>query len=167
MLWGYAIFFCKRLSASMARSLHLRFSLCTTSDSHPGPGGSRTAASLLWGYAIDKQHRVMAWLGPAYLSPEPFASVIRHWQSGAIMHTVPLPGMQFFDAWRIRPSLTPNPKMGEKLPSLGAEELIPEEPPNVDYGQSDQADIQHCQEHQCTRPPCNPTAHSFAHRLWR
>ena len=38
-------FFCERLSASMARSLHLRFSLCTTSDSHPGPGGSRTAAS--------------------------------------------------------------------------------------------------------------------------
>ena len=37
-------FFCERLSASMARSLHLRFSLCTTSDSHPGPGGSRTAA---------------------------------------------------------------------------------------------------------------------------
>ena len=39
------IFFCERLSASMARSLHLRFSLCTTSDSRPGPGGSRTAAS--------------------------------------------------------------------------------------------------------------------------
>ena len=38
-------FFCERLSASMARSLHLRFSLCTTSDSHPGPGGSRAAAS--------------------------------------------------------------------------------------------------------------------------
>ena len=38
-------FFCERLSASMARSLHLRFSLCTTSDSRPGPGGNRTAAS--------------------------------------------------------------------------------------------------------------------------
>ena len=38
-------FFGERLSASMAGSLHLRFSLCTTSDSRPGPGGSRTAAS--------------------------------------------------------------------------------------------------------------------------
>ena len=88
----------------------------------------------------------MGWLGPAYSSPEPFAPVIRHWRSGATMHTVPLPGMQFFDAWRIRPSLTPDPKMGEKLPSLGTEELIPEEPPNVDYGQSDRADVQHRRE---------------------
>ena len=41
-IWPF--FCCERLSASMARSLHLRFSLCTTSDSHPGPEGSRTAA---------------------------------------------------------------------------------------------------------------------------
>ena len=36
--------------------------------------------------------------------------------------------------------------MGEKLPSLGTEELIPEEPANVDYGQSNRADIQHRRE---------------------
>ena len=36
--------------------------------------------------------------------------------------------------------------MGEKLPLLGTEELIPEKPANVDYGQSDRADIQHCRE---------------------
>ena len=54
--------------------------------------------------------------------------------------------MQFFDAWRIRPSLLPDPKMGEKLPSLGTEELIPEEPPNADYGQTDRADVQHRRE---------------------
>ena len=62
------------------------------------------------------------------------------------MHTVPLPGIHFFDAWRIRPQLTPDPKLGEKLPSLGTNELIPEEPANVDYGQSDRADIQHRRE---------------------
>ena len=73
----------------------------------------RTSELMLWGYAIDKQHRVMAWLGPAYSSPEPFAPEIKHWRSGALMHTVPLPGMQFFDAWRIRPSLTrPMPMNG-------------------------------------------------------
>ena len=106
----------------------------------------RTEELMIWGYAIDKQHRVMAWLGPACSTQEPFAPVIRHWRSGAIMHTVPLPGIQFFDAWRIRPTLTPDPKMGEKLPSLGTEELIPEEPANVDYGQSNRADIQHRRE---------------------
>ena len=46
LVGGYQLVFCcERLSASMARSLHLRFSLCATSDSHPGPGGNRTAAS--------------------------------------------------------------------------------------------------------------------------
>ena len=85
-------------------------------------------------------------VGTSLLIARAFCPVIRDWRSGATMHTVPLPGMQFFDAWRIRPSLTPDPKMGEKLPLLGTEELIPEEPPNVDYGQSDRADIQHRQE---------------------
>ena len=106
----------------------------------------RTSELMLWGYAIDRQHRVMAWLGPAHSSPDPFAPEIRHWRSGKVMQTVPLPGMQFFDAWRIRPSLLPDPKMGEKLPSLGTEELIPEEPPNADYGQTDRADVQHRRE---------------------
>ena len=36
--------------------------------------------------------------------------------------------------------------MGKKLRSLGTKELIPEEPPNADYGQTDQADIQLCRE---------------------
>ena len=103
----------------------------------------RTEELLIWGYAIDKQHRVMAWLGPACSSQEPFAPIIRHWRSGTIMRTVPLPGILFFDAWRIRPHLNPDPKMGEKLPSLGTDELIPEEPANADYGQADRADIQH------------------------
>ena len=43
--WHQQFFCCERLSASMARSLHLRFSLCTASDPRPGPGGDRTAAS--------------------------------------------------------------------------------------------------------------------------
>ena len=106
----------------------------------------RTDELMIWGYAIDKQHRVMAWLGPACSSQEPFAPTIRHWRSGTIMHTVPLPGIHFFDAWRIRPQLTPDSKLGEKLPSLGTNELIPEEPANEDYGQGDRADIQHRRE---------------------
>ena len=50
----------------------------------------RTEELLIWGYAIDKQHRVMAWLGPACSSQEPFTPIIRHWRSGTIMHTVPV-----------------------------------------------------------------------------
>ena len=42
--------------------------------------------------------------------------------------------------------ITPDPKLGEKLPSLGTTELIPEEPANEDYGQGDRADIQHRRE---------------------
>ena len=106
----------------------------------------RTEELMIWGYAIDKQHRVMAWLGPACSSQEPFAPLVRHWRSGTIMQTVPLPGIHFFDAWRIRSQLTPDPKLGEKLPSLGTTELIPEKPANEDYGQGDRADIQHRRE---------------------
>ena len=62
------------------------------------------------------------------------------------MRTVPLPGIHFFDAWRIRSQLSPGPKLGEKLPSLGTTELIPEEPANEDYGHGDRADIQHRRE---------------------
>ena len=62
------------------------------------------------------------------------------------MRTVPLPGIHFFDAWRIRSQLSPDPKLGEKLPSLGTTELIPEEPANEDYGHGDRADIQHRRE---------------------
>ena len=74
----------------------------------------RTEELMIWGYAIDKQHRVMAWLGPACSSQEPFAPLVRHWRSGTIMHTVPLPGIHFFDAWRIRSQLTPDPKLEER-----------------------------------------------------
>ena len=74
----------------------------------------RTSELLLWVYAIDKQHRVMAWLGPAYSTADPFAPEIKHWKSGTLMHTVPLPGMHFFDAWRIRPSLQLDPLMKKK-----------------------------------------------------
>ena len=106
----------------------------------------RTDELMIWEYAIDKQHRVVAWLGPACSSQEPFAPMIRHWRSGTSMHTVPLPGIHFFDAWRIRPQLSPDSKLREKLPSLGTNELIPEEPANEDYGQGDRADIQHRRE---------------------
>ena len=36
---------CERHLGHVPWSLHLSLSLCTTSDSRPGPGGSRTAAS--------------------------------------------------------------------------------------------------------------------------
>ena len=106
----------------------------------------RTSELMLWGYAIDKQHRVMAWLGPAYSSEDPFAPEVRNWKSGTPVHTIPLPGMRFFDTWRIRPSLRPDPQLGEKLLLLGKEELIPQQPPNADYGQAERADIQHRRE---------------------
>ena len=93
----------------------------------------KTADLLVWGYAIDKQHWVMAWLGSAYSTADPFAPEIRHWKSGTKTHTLPLPGMHFFDAWKIRPGLQLDPLLGVQLASLGTDELIPQEAPNTDY----------------------------------
>ena len=36
--------------------------------------------------------------------------------------------------------------MGAQLPSMGKEELIPQKPPNADYGQNNRADVQHRRE---------------------
>ena len=111
----------------------------------------RTDELILWGYAIDKQHRAMAWLGPAHSTDAPFSPEIRHWKSGKPMQTVPLQGMHFVDAWRIRSSLQLDPLMGGNLASLGSEELIPYEAPHTEYGQAERADIQHCREQEKLR----------------
>ena len=88
----------------------------------------------------------MAWLGPAHSTDAPFSPEIRHWKSGKLLETVPLQGMHFFDAWRIRSSPRLESLLGGKLTALGSEELIPYEAPHTEYGQAERADIQHRRE---------------------
>ena len=58
---------------------------------------------LLWAYALDGKQHAMFWLSPENNETDPFSLVLRHWQSAVPIRTRILPGMQFFDAWRIAP----------------------------------------------------------------
>ena len=47
----------------------------------------------------------MFWLCPANQETDLFWPVLRHWQSAAPVCAGILPGMHFFDAWRIAPTM--------------------------------------------------------------
>ena len=64
---------------------------------------------LLWAYALDGKQNAMFWLSPANHGDDPFAPILRHWKSGATVSTRTLPGMQFFDAWRIVSTMSIDP----------------------------------------------------------
>ena len=78
---------------------------------------------LLWAYALDGKQHAMFWLSPANEETDPFSPVLRHWQSAAPIRADILPGMHFFDAWRIVPTMQIEPDNHEDLDSF--EEVLP------------------------------------------
>ena len=73
---------------------------------------------LLWAYALDGKQHAMFWLSPANEETDPFSPVLRHWQSAAPIRADILPGMHFFDAWRIVPTMQTEPDDHEDLDSF-------------------------------------------------
>ena len=69
------------------------------------------------------------WLGPKS-SDDTSAMVLRHWLMTKLVFTFPLPGIFFFDAWRIRPSLTIPLQLSVGLTAvdLTHDEEMPQEP---------------------------------------
>ena len=60
---------------------------------------------LLLAYAFDGKQHAMFWLCPASEETDPFSPILRHWQSAVPIRADILPGMHFFDAWRIFPTM--------------------------------------------------------------
>ena len=60
----------------------------------------------------------MFWLSPANQETDPFSPVLRHWQSAAPIRAGILPGMHFFDAWRIVPTMQIEPDNHDDLDSF-------------------------------------------------
>ena len=81
-----------------------------------------TEGLLLWAYAADGDSRPMLWLGSN--KEEPNTMVLRRWLMAKLVPTFPLPGIYFFDAWRIRPQLD---VLLSLLAGLNDEEM-PQEP---------------------------------------
>ena len=81
---------------------------------------------LLWAYAMDGKQHAMFWLSPENQETDPFSPVLRHWQSAVPIRARVLPGMHFFDAWRIGPAMRIDPLENDDLDSFeGA--LLPRE----------------------------------------
>ena len=76
---------------------------------------------LLRAYALDGKQHAMFWLSPENNETDPFSPVLRHWQSAVPIHTRILPGMQFFDAWRIAPTMLIDPLKYDDLESFDGE----------------------------------------------
>ena len=73
---------------------------------------------LLWAYALDGKQHAMFWLSPASEETDPFLPVLRHWQSVVPIRADIPPGMHFFNAWRIFPTLQIESDDHEELDSF-------------------------------------------------
>ena len=71
-----------------------------TNQSYPWMPRQNTESMLLWAYAADGDSRPMLWLGPKSVD-DTSTMVLRHWLMTKLVPTFPLPGIFFFDAWRI------------------------------------------------------------------
>ena len=65
---------------------------------------TETEDLMLWAYAVDGDSRPFLWFGPKS-TEDAQTVVLRHWLLNKTVPTFPLPGIYFFDAWRIRPVL--------------------------------------------------------------
>ena len=75
-----------------------------TNKPFPWMPRQNTESMMLWAYAADGDSRPLLWLGPKS-TDDTSAMVLRHWLMNKVVPTFPLPGIFFFDAWRIHPSL--------------------------------------------------------------
>ena len=75
-----------------------------TNQPYPWMPRQNTESMLLWAYATDGDSRPFLWLGPKS-TDDANAMVLRHWLINKVVPAFPLPGIFFFDAWRIHPSL--------------------------------------------------------------
>ena len=100
-----------------------------TDQHYPWMPRQNTDSMLLWAYAADGDSRPMLWLGPKTKN-EPNTMVLRHWLTTKLVPTFPLPGIYFFDAWRIRPKLDIplHISVGLTAVDLTHDEEMPQEP---------------------------------------
>ena len=100
-----------------------------TDQHYPWMPHQKTESMLLWAYAADGDSRPMLWLGPK-IKNEANTMVLRHWLMTKLVPTFPLPGIYFFDAWRIRPSLEIPLHLSAGLTAvdLTHDEEMPQEP---------------------------------------
>ena len=93
---------------------------------------------LLWAYATDGDSRPFLWLGPKS-AEDAQTMTLRHWLLNKEVPTFPLPGIYFFDAWRIKPGLEIPAKLSLGLTAvdLRHDEEMPPQPTAQDTSHGD------------------------------
>ena len=99
---------------------------------------------LLWAYATDGDSRPFLWLGPKS-ADDVQTMTLRHWLLNKEVPTFPLPGIYFFDAWRIRPGLEIPAKLSVGLTAvdLRHDEEMPPQPAGQDTSHGDRLQKDH------------------------
>ena len=97
-----------------------------------------TESLLLWAYATDGDSRPFLWLGPKS-AEDAQTMTLRHWLLNKEVPTFPLPGIYFFDVWRIRPGLEIPAKLtlGLTAVDLRHDEEMPPQPTAQDTSHGD------------------------------
>ena len=96
----------------------------------------KTESLLLWAYA-GGDFRPFLWLG-SKSTEDANTMVLRRWLINKVVPTFPLPGIFFFDAWRIRPGLEIPIQLLAGLTAVDLKhEEMPQEPEAQDTGHVD------------------------------
>ena len=100
-----------------------------SNQTYPWMPRQYTESLQLWAYAADGDSRPFLWLGPKS-TDDANTMVLRHWLLNKIVPTFPLPGIFFFDAWRIHPGLEIPIQLSAGLTAvdLRHDEEMPQEP---------------------------------------
>ena len=105
---------------------------------YPWMPRQNTESLLLWAYATDGDSRPFLWLGPKS-AEDAQTMTLRHWLLNKEVPTFPLPGIYFFDAWRINPGLEIPAKLSLGLTAvdLRHDEEMPPQPTAQDTSHGD------------------------------
>ena len=105
---------------------------------YPWMPRQNTESLLLWAYATDGDSRPFLWLGPKS-AEDAQTMTLRHWLLNKEVPTFPLPGIYFFDAWRISPGLEIPAKLSLGLTAvdLRHDEEMPPQPTAQDTSHGD------------------------------
>ena len=105
---------------------------------YPWMPRQKTESLLLWACATDGDSRPFLWLGPKS-AEDAQTMTLRHWLLNKEVPTFPLPGIYFFDAWRIKPGLEIPAKLSLGLTAvdLRHDEEMPPQPTAQDTSHGD------------------------------
>ena len=159
--WQQFPFF--QMTAPWSRSI-LSYRTLTSIVCHGGVFSLYISSYAPLAYALDGKQHAMFWLSPANKETDPFSPVLQHWQSAMPIRADILPGMHFFDAWRIVLTMQIEPDDHKDLDSF-EEVLSPREKWEFRAQNDARTDAQLAQEQTLQARAQNKTSAQMASKI--